>query len=99
MEEKTVLSRYAVLKAEIKEREAEVEGLKETVMSILETKGADELQTEFGTFSRAVRRTYTYPAEITSLEVTLKERKKEAEATGTATHTEKPYILFKDTIK
>lgn len=95
-EEKQILARYAELKIAIRGLEDDVDSLKEVVMEIVESKGADEVQTEFGTFVRASRRTYTYPENIASLEASLKEQKKEAEATGSATYVEKPYVLFKD---
>lgn len=99
IEEKQVLARYAELKKLIKSLEEESEGLKGTVMTIIESKGADEVQTEFGTFIRASRRTYTYPVDIVALDGVIKEKKKEAEATGSATYIEKAYILFKDIVK
>lgn len=97
MDKKQTLAQYAALKQEIKVLEEQLELLKEPVMEIMSD--ADELQTEFGTFTKASRRSYTYPAFITTLDEQLKEKKKEAEATGTATYTEKPYIVFKNTIK
>lgn len=92
--DKQKLAQYAALKTQIKTLEKELDLLKEPVMEMLGDN--DEIQTDFGTFTKVNKRKYSYPSEIAIMEDIVKEKKKEAEATGTATYTENPYILFKE---
>lgn len=54
-----------------------------------------EHKTDEGQIFLQVRRQWVYPAPIIIAETELKEAKKEAEAKGTATYTEKPFVVFK----
>lgn len=97
MNDKQLFAQYAALKSQIKTLEAELEPMKEQLLAVFVAKNADEIQTEFGTFTYVPKRSYTYTTEIINLEETLKEKKKQAEAVGTATYVIKPYVLFKET--
>lgn len=54
-----------------------------------------EHKVEGGQIFLQVRRQWTYPAMIVVAETELKEAKKEAEAKGTASYIEKPFVVFK----
>jgi len=90
-----LLKKYADLKNQIKALELEVDAIQPEIMAGIEAQGADEVQTDFGKFILGRRRTYTYPEALVVAETNLKADKKEAEATGSATYVEKPYLLFK----
>ena len=92
---KELLERYAVIKEQIKLLEAQVDELQPQIMESIINEGADGVATDFGTFTVGHRRTYTYPENVAGEEARVKEMKKEAEALGTATYVEKPYLVFK----
>lgn len=90
------LEKYAELKNQIKILEENIDELQPLILAEMETEQADEIDTEFGRFLTGKRRTYTYPQEIESEIEKIKELKKEAEAKGTASYTEKSYLIFKN---
>lgn len=94
---KEKLIEYAELKRQSAEIEEQIEALKpEVEAAVLTLNPEDEtvLVEGIGTFSMFSRRTYTYPSDIEEAENKLKERKKETEANGEATYTEKKTLRF-----
>jgi len=90
---KDLLKQYADLKVLIADAESKLDTLKPQV---LETIGeAEEVQTDFGTFSITKRRSWTYPQDITNKEKELKADQKKAQQLGTAEYTEAPVLVFK----
>lgn len=92
---KEQLVRYAIIKRSIKELEEELDILQPEILNGMISEGADVLETEEGNFTLTAKRKYAYPEFIAKAEASLKEQKKEAEATGTATYQENKYIVFK----
>lgn len=93
--DKDILKKYADIKNQIKLLELEADSLNPEIMAAIIASGADAAETDFGTFTVGKRRTYTYPENLKNDEARLKEAKKEAEALGTATYIEKPYLVYK----
>lgn len=89
------LKEYAKLKIEEKAIKARIDELNPLILEDIQKSGADEVPTSMGTFTLSSRRTYKYPDEIVNMELSLKEKKTEAEAKGTATPVDKEYIIFK----
>jgi len=90
---KELFERYAELKAAEKEIKTEIDELNPQVME--EMGDNEEVETEFGKFTRASRRKWTYPPAIKTAEDDLKVAKKTAEQVGDATYEENYYLLFK----
>lgn len=90
-----LLKSFAALKQEEKEVKARVEEMKVRVLQELTAADLDEVAIpDVGMLVVVPKRTYTYPAVITKAEEDLKKAKKEAEAKGTATYTEAPFVRF-----
>lgn len=94
---KTKLQEYANLKLQIANLEQKVEDMKPEIVAAVEQLNPEDhvVETDYGVFSMVAKRKYTYPEEIVAAEASVKELKKEAEAKGTATYVENPYLLFK----
>jgi archaellum component FlaC len=99
-EQKAALKQYASLKEQIKQLENQVEMLKpEVELIVVELNPTDKtIETDFGSFTMVPKRKYTYSEGLQLLEKTVKDTKKEEEATGVATYTETPYLLYKSSI-
>jgi len=99
-QQKETLRRYASLKEQIKQLENQVEMLKpEVELIVVELNPTDKtVETDFGSFTMVPKRKYTYSDGVQLAEKSLKETKKNEEATGVATYTEAPYLLFKSSI-
>jgi hypothetical protein len=101
MEQKETLLRYAFLKGEISKLEEEIDMLKPAVEEIVATVNPTDKIVEVdnvGTFSLVGKRKYKYTEATEALADSLKEAKKNEEATGAATYTELPYVLFKSAV-
>jgi hypothetical protein len=78
--------KYASLKAQIKALSDELEILKPTIVSEMESEAMDEVVLpEIGKFYFKERRIWTYPEELEAFEKQLKADKKVAQQKGTAT--------------
>lgn len=99
-EKKVILKQYASLKEQIKSLEDQLDILKPTVeLIVIELNPVDKtVETDFGSFTMIPKRKYTYSDGVQLAEKSLKETKKNEEATGVATYTEAPYLLFKSSI-
>ena len=99
-EQKATLKQYASLKEQIKQLENQVEMLKpEVELIVVELNPTDKtVETDFGSFTMVPKRKYTYSEGVQLAEKSLKETKKNEEATGVATYTDVPYLLFKSSI-
>lgn len=91
--DKAKLEKYADLKNSIKRLEEEAALLQPEIMA--EMGDAQEISTEFGTFTVASRRKWTYPESVEKSREELKKAELEAQQTGYATYDEKPYLVFK----
>lgn len=90
---KEKFKRYAELKVQEKQIKAEIDILSPEILE--EMGDNDQVETEQGVFTKGSRRSWTYPEEIEKEAEALKEKKKVAEQTGTATSEEIFYPIFK----
>ena len=93
---KTILGEYAEAKAQMKYWADKESQLKPAITAFMIQEDADKIDSEFGTFSLAKRKSWAYPQPIVEMEADLKVAKKTAEAKGDATYEEKPYFVFKE---
>lgn len=96
-EKKEILRNYASLKERISKLEDEIDLLKPQIeVIIVELNPTDNIvEAEWGMFSLVPKRKYTYTEATKEAEKALKARKADEEATGEATYTVNPYVLFK----
>lgn len=85
---------YAEYKNQIKELEEKVKELQPQVMGMMQLADTERVETEVGTFSLSLRKTWKYTDEVESLKEQLDGAKATEEATGAATYTEKPSLMF-----
>jgi len=93
---KSLLERYAIVKAEISKLEDEIVELQPQIILDM----GDNEEVEFngiGKFSIGKRRKWVFPADIVLAKETLKEKETEAQQLGTASYTENPYLIFSKT--
>ena len=95
-EKKDKLRAYAALKAQISSLEDQLDKLKPEICQIVEEANPIDktIETEWGNFEMVQKRKYIYPQDILDLEAGVKEKKKEAEATGEAEFEINPYLKF-----
>lgn len=100
MPNKELLKEYAQYKIELADLEARMELIKDAVLAeVIEIKGDSDSPVQLSdlpgySFSIQKRKTWTYPSDILDAEQVLKDKKKEAEATGEATFIEKEQLMF-----
>lgn len=88
--------KYAELKKQIEILDTEIERIKPEVTAELEKIEGNKFEdASLGQFYFMTRKSWTYPAEIKSLEESVKKAKKEAEEAKTATFTESKSLVFK----
>lgn len=91
----SLLKEFAELKIEEKRIKVLVDEKKTDVLAELRSVSADEVTvTGYGVLTVVSNRAYTYPQAIVQMEEDLKLAKKEAEAKGTATYTDNPFVKF-----
>jgi hypothetical protein len=91
---KDKVKQYISLKSDISTLEAKADELKVVIEEIMKSNNLDTLDTELGKLSMVGRKTWSYPQEITDLDTSLKDKKKESERLGTATYTENFSVRF-----
>jgi len=91
-----ILGEYAEIRAQIKDLEEKENGLKEVILLGLEDAEEGKIETSFGKFIRAVRKSYTYSPKVTTLEEKVKLAKIKEVEKGTAELKETAYLLFKE---
>jgi len=90
-----ILREYATLKQKIAEF-LEAEGImKVAVMAELEKAGKTKETTDFGTFSKATRKNYSYSPKIETLEEKVKLAKLKEVEKGLAKVKETNYLIYK----
>lgn len=96
-QQKATLKHYASLKAQIAQLEDQIDMIRpEVEVIITEINPTDNIvESEWGTFSLVPKRKYEYTEDTKEAEKALKNRKAKEEATGEATYTVNPYVLFK----
>lgn len=100
MPNKQILLDYARIKIEISKLEAELEMIKPSALSeVLAIRGEQDVPVQLQelpgySFTVQKRKTWTYPLFIQEAQKSVKEKQKEAEATGEATFEEKEQLMF-----
>ena len=93
---KDLLQQYANLKEQERVIAEEIAKINPLVLAEIDAAGADKVEAKgIGTFSKASRKTWKFSKEVELAEEGLEELKRQEKADGTATVTEKPYLLFK----
>lgn len=86
--EESILKLYAEKEEKIKELDTELAAMKPKVLNLLQERGVDTLQEEYGTFSVVKRIKWTYTKELVQKEFEyneiIKSRKQEEQESGEA---------------
>lgn len=94
IEDTTIYKTLADLLALQKDIEAKVQEAKQTLLAEMEANGEEKVQTEYGSFTVASRKSYTYTDAVKKLEEKVKLAKVKEEQTGTATKKITQYIVY-----
>ena len=100
MPNKTLLLEYAKLKIQISDLEEKAQFLKDSVLAeVLAIRGSSDSPVQLSelpgfSFTTQKRKSWTYPESITEAEKSVKEMKKNAEATGDATFIENEILVI-----
>ena len=90
-----ILERYAQTKREAKILAEEIDTLAPQILALMDEFSQDEIESPvLGTFVKAGKRKWSYPAVVISMEEEWKDAKKDAEQRGTATYTINPYLVY-----
>jgi hypothetical protein len=94
--QKDLLAEYASLKKQVSLLEDRLDEIKPAVEeAVIALNPTDMIvETDFGTFTMVGKRKYEYTQDVVEREESLKQVKKEEEATGRATYTETKYLKF-----
>lgn len=85
---------YAILEAEIAEREQKKEQLRTAILQNMIERGEEKIETAVGKFSISKRKSWTYPERVLEIGEKFKEAKAKAESTGEATFEETESLRF-----
>ena len=85
---------YAELKIKEKEVKAEIDELAPQIVDYMRETDIEKQPTTLGTFSLGKRKNWKYTSAVEIAEKRVKELQVDEQATGAATFTEKPYLLF-----
>lgn len=91
-----LLKDYASLKRQMAALEEQEKVLKVAVMAELEKNKLDKAETEFGRFSLATRKNYSYSGKVEEMEEKVKLAKLKEVEKGVARVNETHYLLFKE---
>lgn len=93
--ERDLLDHYANLKTQEKALKKEIEDLQESVKNVIESKKADKIETDLGSFSLIRKKKWQYSPRVTEHANQLKLFKEEEEQSGVATFDEETTLVFK----
>ena len=85
---------YALLEAEIAERELKKEQLRPHILKMMIDNGEKKIETAVGSFSVSILKKWVYPERIKKIEEDFKAEKAKAQSTGEATYTEEESLRF-----
>lgn len=91
---KTIYEEYALLDAEIAEREMKKEQLRPIILQQMIDSKQKKVDTAVGSFSVSYLKKWEYPERITKMQEDFKAEKAKSESTGEATYTEKESLRF-----
>jgi len=93
---KDLLQQYANLKEQEKVIADEIAKINPLILAEIQAAEVDKVEAkDIGTFSLAARETWKYSENVVLAEEGLEELKLAEKRDGTATSTEKPYLVFK----
>ncbi len=93
-DQKDILVRYAHIKTQIKELEAEQDELNPRVMEVLVQEDCEELTMDEGKYSKMSRRKWNYTQSTQDKEAALKTAQTREQQTGEATYKENFFPKF-----
>lgn len=94
MEKTTLYRQYAALMEQMKLLEDEKETLKTEIISQLGKEGTDKVETDWGKFTIAGRKSWKYSDKVLALSERVKLAKIREEEKGIATSTETKYLVY-----
>lgn len=89
-----IYEEYAVLESQIKALELKKEQLRPHILQMMIDNGETKVETAVGSFSRGVRKVWTYTEKVEELNEALKARKALEESTGDAELEEVEQLRF-----
>lgn len=92
-----VYEEYAMLEAQEAAIKAKKEQLRPAILKMMVDQGQKKVETAVGAFSVSMRKVWTYPEEVTSINEKFKEAKAKAESTGDATFEQVEQLRFTKT--
>lgn len=96
--DKETLQKYAEIKAQIKELEAQAEELKPGIVEYMLLAEAEKVElTGYGNFTLEKRRTWTFSPEVENFRVELKVAEAKEKAEGKASYNETPVLKYNET--
>ena len=90
----TLYEEYLVVETKLKQLTEQKETLRKHILSQMEKKGEDKVQTPVGSFTIARLKSWVYPDRVVAIGEAYKAEKAKAESTGEATYTETPSLRF-----
>ena len=85
---------YATLDAQIRELTAKKDQVKLEIISEMNDKGENKVESDFGKFTITKLKKWIYPEKVLDLEEKFKSAKAKAESTGEATYEEQDSLRF-----
>lgn len=89
-----IYEEYAMLEAQETAIKAKKEQLRPHILKMMLENGEKKVETAVGSFSRGVRKVWTYPESVMEFNNKFKEAKAKAESTGEATYEEVDQLRF-----
>jgi hypothetical protein len=89
-----VYSEYALIETKIKELTNQKDSLRVKILEDMVDKGEEKIETDVGSFTVTMLKTWTYTPKDKELEEAYKARKAKEESTGDASYVEKPSLRF-----
>lgn len=94
--DKQLLKRYRQVKKKLADWKQEEDQLKDQIIDGLNEEGVDKLESNWGTFTVAIRKSYEYSDEVKKLEEKVKLAKVKEEQKGIAKEKVSTYLRFTD---
>lgn len=91
---RTIYEEYALLEAEIAERETKKEQLRPLILEQMINNKQKKVDTAVGSFSVSMLKKWIFPERITKMEEDFKAEKEKTKSTGEATYTEQESLRF-----
>ena len=92
---KKKFEKYAQIKNQIRELQLEAKEIEKDVLNEMKKAGAEIVKSDWGTFSIAKRKVWTYSPKVVDLTEKLRLLKKEEEEKGIASYTINEGIVFR----